>query len=294
MIAPLVIIIAAYLLLVAVLVVRFVFKPAARSGPRRPVEKEVVAPGEPVIEVINLAKAFERPVLSGVSFTLGRGETVGVLGQSGTGKSVLLKLVAGFLKPDSGMILYKGRGIGTLNERRLLEFRKEVSYVFQAGAFFDFLNVADNITYPLREQGITDEAAIRERVDYLLDAVELEGMGNLLYDELSSGAKKQVAIARAIANDPDVILYDEPTTGVDPMIGKSLSLLIRKLDQQEHLTSIVVTHDLKCLEIVADRIILLREGRIWFEGTPPEFAAATDPFVAAFRTGRRLQGAAGG
>jgi phospholipid/cholesterol/gamma-HCH transport system ATP-binding protein len=135
-------------------------------------------------------------------------------------------------------------------------------------------------------------------VHYLLDAVELEGMGHLRYDELSAGAKKQVAIARAIAVDPDVILYDEPTTGVDPIIGKSLSRLIRKLGPQENLTSIVVTHDLKCLEIVSDRLVLLKDGLIRFLGTVPEFNTSTDPFVVAFRGGLRFdepdRGAAGG
>src|SRR5690606_37313042 len=235
-------------------------------------------------EVINVKKAFDHPVLKGVTLAVARGETVGILGRSGTGKSVLLKLIAGFLQPDSGVILYNGREITQMSERRLLEFRKRVSYVFQGGAFFDFLNVRENIAYPLRERGITDEELIRSRVDYLIDAVELDGMGDYTHDELNAGAKKQVAIARAIANEPEVILYDEPTTGVDPIIGKSLSRLIRKLNRQEHLTSVVVTHDLKCLEIVADRIILLEDGRIHFEGTPEEFETTKDPFVFAFRT----------
>lgn len=244
--------------------------------------------GRYLVEVIHVKKAFDRPVLKGISLSIERGETIGVLGQSGTGKSVLLKLIAGFLRPDSGMILFKGRETTQLKEGELLEFRKRVSYVFQGGAFFDFLNVRENIAYPLREQGITDEPAVQERVDYLLHAVELEGLGHLGFDELSAGAKKQVAIARAIANNPEVILYDEPTTGVDPIIGKSLSRLIRKLDHTEHLTSVVVTHDLKCLEIVSDRIILLKDGYIRFEGSVPEFAASQDPFVVAFRTGRRF------
>jgi phospholipid/cholesterol/gamma-HCH transport system ATP-binding protein len=243
--------------------------------------------GGHLIEVINVKKAFDHPVLQGVSLKVPCGSTLGVLGKSGTGKSVLLKLIAGFLKPDSGLILFQGKDITQLSESQLLEHRKRVSYVFQGGAFFDFLDVSGNIAYPLIERGITDEKAIQERVEYLLDAVELEGMGNLRYDSLSEGNKKQVAIARAIAINPQVILYDEPTTGVDPIIGKSLSRLIRKLGKQENLTSIVVTHDLKCLEIVSDQIVLLKDGLIRFAGTPDDFRTSDDPFVVAFRTGRR-------
>ena len=246
------------------------------------------ATDQPLVEVINVKKSFDHPVLRGVSLQVHRGETIGVLGKSGTGKSVLLKLIAGFLRPDSGMILYKGRETSQLDEDELLEFRKQVSYVFQGGAFFDFLNVWENVAYPLREQGVSDEDLIRERVEYLLDAVELERLGEMRYDELSAGAKKQVAIARAIANNPEVILYDEPTTGVDPIIGKALSRLIKKLDQHETLTSIVVTHDLKCLEIVSDRLILLHSGLVHFSGTVEEFYESTDPFVRAFREGTRF------
>jgi phospholipid/cholesterol/gamma-HCH transport system ATP-binding protein len=241
-----------------------------------------------LIEVVNIKKAFDHPVLKGVSISIPCGQTLGVLGKSGTGKSVLLKLIAGFLKPDSGLVLFEGRDITSLSEDQLLELRKKVSYVFQGGAFFDFLDVRGNIAYPLIERGITDERVIRERVEYLLDAVELEGMGHLRYDSLSEGAKKQVAIARAIAINPAVILYDEPTTGVDPIIGKSLSRLIRKLGRQESLTSIVVTHDLKCLEIVSDRLVLLKDGLIRFQGTVDEFEASHDPFVEAFRSGSRF------
>jgi len=159
------------------------------------------------------------------------------------------------------------------------------------GAFFDFLNVRENIAFPLRERGIPEEEKIQSRVDYLLDAVELEDLGHLMYDKLSVGALKQVAIARSIAISPEVILYDEPTTGVDPLIGKTLSRLIRKLGQTENLTSIVVTHDLKCLEIVSDKIILLKDGHIRFQGTVEEFKSTRDIFVDAFRTGKKYNAA---
>jgi phospholipid/cholesterol/gamma-HCH transport system ATP-binding protein len=243
----------------------------------------------PLIEVINAKKAFDHPVLRGITLSVNCGEVLGVLGKSGTGKSVLLKLLAGFLRPDSGLILFNGADLAHMSEDDLLEIRKRVSYVFQSGAFFDFLDVRENIAYPLRERGILNENEIEERVEYLLDAVELDGMGDFRYDELGTGAKKQVAIARSIAINPDVILYDEPTTGVDPIIGKSLSRLIRKLGEKERLTSVVVTHDLKCLEIVSDRIVLLKDGHIQFQGTPTQFQQSEDAFVEAFRSGKRFE-----
>ena len=279
---------AVYLTILVVLVARGLFRPSRQKRVRRKLPMDDYE-GEDVIEVLNLGKSFDHPVLSSVTLKIKKGETVGILGQSGTGKSVLLKLIAGFLKPDHGRIFFKGRDIGTMTESELLEVRKRVSYVFQHGAVFDFLDVGENIAYPLREQGITDEEVILRRVEYLLDAVELEGMENSMNDELSAGGKKQVAIARAIANDPQVILYDEPTTGVDPIIRKSVSRLIRKLNRQEKLTSIVVTHDLKCLEIVADRVILLKDGEIRFQGDLPSLKRSEDPFVQAFIAGKRYE-----
>lgn len=281
---------ATYLVILLSIVFRRVFR-RLRPAVGEPEEEERTGCGEAdsdaLLEVINVKKSFDHPVLKGISIAIPCGQTLGVLGKSGTGKSVMLKLIAGFLKPDSGLVLFEGRDITSFSEAQLLEHRKKVSYVFQGGAFFDFLDVRGNIAYPLIERGVTDEKVIGERVDYLLDAVELEGMGHLRYDNLSEGAKKQVAIARAIAINPDVILYDEPTTGVDPIIGKSLSRLIRKLGRQENLTSIVVTHDLKCLEIVSDRLVLLKDGLIRFQGTVDEFEESEDPFVGAFRSGSR-------
>ncbi len=247
-----------------------------------------VSPSDPLIEMIDVDKSFEHPVLEGINLKISSGKTLGVLGKSGSGKSVLLKLSVGFLKPDTGRILFRGRDLTQMKEIELLEVRRRVSYVFQSGAFFDSLDIRGNIAYPLHEQGIGHEKLIQERVEYLMEAVELGGMGALRHNELSAGSKKQVAIARAIAINPEAILYDEPTTGVDPIVGKSLSHLIRKLNQQEKLTSIVVTHDLKCLEIVADRIILLKDGRIHFSGTKEEFHSSADAFVQAFIAGRRF------
>jgi phospholipid/cholesterol/gamma-HCH transport system ATP-binding protein len=279
---------AGYLVLLTVIVVH---RLRHRSSRRLAIsERPEPDPGrrEVLIELVGVEKGFDTPVLTNIDLKIYRGETLGVLGRSGTGKSVLLKLIVGLLKPDRGRVLFKGKNITEMDETELLEVRKAVSYVFQAGAIFDFLDAAENIAFPLRERGCTDERQIGERVEYLLNAVELEGWGDARVGELSVGAKKQVAIARAIASNPEAILYDEPTTGVDPIIGKSLSRLIRKLNLQEHLTSIVVTHDLKCLEIVADRIVLLKDGGILFEGDRDAFRSSADPFVQAFIAGRHV------
>ena len=245
----------------------------------------------PLIELNGVDKSFgSQKVLRRLSLKINRAETLGILGMSGGGKSVLLQLIVGLLWPDNGEIRFKGRSLAEMSESDLLEVRKRVSYVFQSGAVFDFLSVGENIAFPLREQGMASEKEINKRVEKLLDAVELDGMGEQEYDELSLGSKKQVAIARAIATNPEAILYDEPTAGVDPMIGKSLSRLIRKLNRQNNLTSVVVTHDLQCLATVSDRIILLKDGRIHFEGDLEALYSSSDPFVQAFITGRHLDG----
>jgi len=258
----------------------------AKKPAREEISFNEISPEHPLLEIISVTKAFERPVLKGLTLNVNPVKTLGILGKSGSGKSVLLKLIAGFLKPDSGEIIYRGSGIKHFDEDKLLYLRKEVSYVFQSGAIFDFFNVRDNVAFPLRERGELTEKEINERVDYLLDSVEMDGMGHLLVTELGVGAKKQVAIARALATRPNLILYDEPTTGTDPLIGKSLSALIRKLSDKENLTSIVVTHDMRCLETVSDQIILLKDGIIHFTGEAEDFRQSDDSFVTAFREGR--------
>lgn len=279
-----------YLALLAVLIGRHFFHRTQSEPQRIPHPEFDSYQNEVLIEFRDVYKSFNgNPVLKRINLKIYRGETVGVLGKSGAGKSVLLKLSVGLMRPDEGEILFKGKNLNEMSESELLEVQRRVSYVFQSGAFFDFLNVRENIAYPLREQGVTDETKIRQRVEYLLDAVELEGMGDLHYDKLSLGTKKQVAIARAIASNPEAILYDEPTTGVDPIVGKALSRLIRKLNRQEHLTSIVITHDLKCIEIVSDRIILLKDGIVHFEGDQDAFHSSQDPFIQAFIAGKRFE-----
>ncbi|MFQ5739625.1 MAG: ABC transporter ATP-binding protein [Acidobacteriota bacterium] len=277
-----------YAILLGLMVARH-FPRAKQSEPIRRYLPLDDSESQYILDLVSVSKAFEQPVLKGITLGVKPGETVGILGKSGSGKSVLLKLIAGFLRPDRGWVYFKGQDVGRMDEAQLLEIRKRVSYVFQSGAVFDFLSVAENIAYPLIEQGVTDEEVIRDRVDYLLDAVELEGMGEDRYDELSAGGKKQVAIGRAIANNPEVILYDEPTTGVDPIVGKALSRLIRKLNRRENLTSVVVTHDLKCMEITADRVVLLKDGSIRFEGDLEALHSSDDPYVRAFIAGTRYK-----
>lgn len=260
----------------------------AASNPSLPAQQESSLP---LIELNDVHKSFgSQKVLNRLSLKIQRAETLGILGMSGGGKSVLLQLIVGLLWPDRGEIRFKGRSLEEMSESDLLDVRRRVSYVFQSGAIFDFLSVGENIAYPLRERGMADEEQIDRRVEELLDAVELEGMGDHEYDELSLGSKKQVAIARAIASNPEAILYDEPTAGVDPMIGKTLSRLIRKLNRRNNLTSVVVTHDLQCLATVSDRIILLKDGRIHFEGDLEALYSSPDPFVQAFVTGRHPDG----
>ena len=260
----------------------------AASNPSLPAQQDSSLP---LIELNDVHKSFgSQKVLNRLSLKIQRAETLGILGMSGGGKSVLLQLIVGLLWPDRGEIRFKGRSLEEMSESDLLDVRRRVSYVFQSGAVFDFLSVGENIAYPLRERGTADEEQIDRRVEELLDAVELEGMGDHEYDELSLGSKKQVAIARAIATNPEAILYDEPTAGVDPMIGKTLSRLIRKLNRRNNLTSVVVTHDLQCLATVSDRIILLKDGRIHFEGDLKALYSSSDPFVQAFITGRHPDG----
>ena len=278
-----------YLALITFIVVRqFLPAPGPRQIPESGTESEPTQ-DHPTVQLLYVHKSFDHPVIRGVTFTVQRGETLGILGRSGSGKSVTLKLIVGLLKPDRGYVVFEGTDLARMNERELLKLRKRVSYVFQGGAVFDFLNVRENIAYPLREMGTMDEPMIQDRVQFLLQAVGMEDQGDLEKSKLSIGAKKLVAVARAIASDPEVILYDEPTTGLDPLARKSLSRHIRRLNQQERLTSIVVTHDLGCLEIVADRIILLKAGVIHFEGNQEEFHTSSDPFVQAFIAGTTFE-----
>jgi ABC-type transporter Mla maintaining outer membrane lipid asymmetry ATPase subunit MlaF len=223
------------------------------------------------------------PVLRDVSFFIEKGETTVILGRSGVGKSVSLKLILGFLKADAGRVIVAGEDITDWDEEQLAEIRRRVTMVFQSGALFDSLTVAENVAFPLEERGDFSRDQIDAHVAELLAMLEVADLADRLPSELSTGTKRAVAIARALAQDPEAILYDEPTTMVDPLMAGHMSDLILRLKKSFHKTSIVVTHDTHLAEKLADRVIFLHEGRVAFFGPWREFASAPDSFLRNFR-----------
>jgi len=234
-------------------------------------------------EFRHVSKAFdEHVVLEDVSFFVDPGETCVILGRSGVGKSVTLKHILGFLKPDEGQVLVGGEDITGWNEGRLAGIRRRVAIVFQSGALFDSLTVRSNVAFPLEGRGDMDEDAIDRRVAGLLESLELTEYADALPADLSTGMKRAVAIARALAQDPDAILYDEPTTMVDPIMASHVSELISKLKQQLRRTSVVVTHDTHLARKLADRVVFLQDGRVAFFGPWADFENDSQPFLRNF------------
>ncbi len=223
-------------------------------------------------------------VLEDVSFYVLPGETLCILGRSGVGKSVSLQMLLGFLKPDKGMIKVAGENICGYTERELQEIRRKVTMVFQNGALFDSISVGENVAFPMRERGVMLEDQILQVVKGLLEMVGVAGMENLLPSDLSTGMKRSVAIARALAAQPEAVLYDEPTTMVDPLMAHLLGNLIERLKQQLHLTSIVVTHDMRLAKKLADRVVFLNAGKAIFFGTMEEMERSPDPILQEFLT----------
>ena len=237
----------------------------------------------PYIAFEHVYKAFgEFTVLDDVSFYVQPGETLCILGRSGVGKSVSLQIIMGFLKPDAGEVMVAGQDISGMSERELQEVRRKVTMVFQNGALFDSISVGENVAFPLRERGDMAEDQILTVVRGLLEMVGVAGMEGLLPSDLSTGMKRSVAIARALASQPAAVLYDEPTTMVDPLMGNLLGDLIQRLKMQLHLTSIVVTHDMRFAEKLADRIVFLHEGKARFFGTMEEMRASSDEVLQEF------------
>jgi phospholipid/cholesterol/gamma-HCH transport system ATP-binding protein len=237
----------------------------------------------PYIEFREVSKSFgDNHVLDGVSFNVMPGETVCILGRSGVGKSVSLQILMGFLKADSGRVIVAGEDITNFTEEQMEAIRKKVTMVFQNGALFDSLTVGENVAFPLREGGGLSEKQIYEVVDGLLKMVGVEHMRDLLPSDLSTGMKRSVAIARALAARPECILYDEPTTMVDPLMAQLLGDLIKRLKIQLHLTSIVVTHDMRLAEKLADRVVFLHEGKSIFFGTYAEMEKCNEPIIQEF------------
>ena len=238
---------------------------------------------QPFISVRGLCKSFGgKPVLQGVDLDVYEGETLVVLGGSGEGKSVILRHLNGLVMPDRGEVRVGGRLLNGLSEDELYEVRRQVAMVFQLGALFDSLTVFGNISYPLREQDGMGEERMRARVAELLAMVDLKGTEELYPAELSGGMRKRVALARAIALEPRAVLYDEPTTGLDPIVTLHINQLIRGLQRRLGLTSVVVTHDLKSAFMVGDRFALLDQGRIRFTGTADEVRGTRDELMREF------------
>jgi phospholipid/cholesterol/gamma-HCH transport system ATP-binding protein len=238
---------------------------------------------QPYIEFREVSKAFgENAVLYRVSFKVMPAETVCILGRSGVGKSVSLQLLMGFLKADSGSVIVAGEDITDFSEEQLEPIRKKVTMVFQNGALFDSLTVGENVAFPLRETRDLSEDQIYQIVDGLLQMVGVREMRDLLPSDLSTGMKRSVAIARALAARPECVLYDEPTTMVDPLMAQLLGDLIKRLKLQLSLTSIVVTHDMRLAKKLADRVVFLHEGRAIFFGTSEDMEKSTEPIVQEF------------
>ena len=237
----------------------------------------------PYISFDKVCKSFgDFVVLKDVSFFVNPGETLCILGRSGVGKSVSLQILMGFLQADSGTVTVAGQDIGGLNEREMQEVRRKVTMVFQNGALFDSITVGENVAFPLRERGHMEEDQILQVVKGLLEMVGVAGMGNMLPSDLSTGMKRSVAIARALASQPSAVLYDEPTTMVDPLMAHLLGDLIQRLKMQLHLTSIVVTHDMRFAEKLADRVVFLHEGTALFFGTMDEMRKSEEPVIREF------------
>ncbi|MCX5702488.1 MAG: ABC transporter ATP-binding protein, partial [Candidatus Omnitrophica bacterium] len=226
-----------------------------------------------------------RKVLDNLSLKIERGTTCVIIGRSGCGKSVLLKHIMGLLKPESGAILVDGKDINKLNEKELDALRLRMGMVFQGGALFDSMTVGQNVGFGLIEHNRLNQKELLERVEESLCMVDLGGIENLKPSELSGGMKKRVALARAICIKPDIILYDEPTTGVDPITADSINKLIRDLHDKLKVTSIVVTHDMKSAYSIADRIAMLYQGKIIAEGTASEIQNSQHPIVHQFVNG---------
>ncbi len=234
------------------------------------------------IEFQNVSKAFDHVVLDNVSFNVKPGETVVILGRSGVGKSVTLSHIMGFIKPDSGRVFVGHRDITDAPEGELLEIRKRVTMVFQSGALFDSLTVGENVAFPLAEREELTPDDIDKIVDGMLELVNIRELRDGYPSELSTGMKRAVAIARALAAKPECILYDEPTTMVDPLMSAHVAALIERLKKQLHLTSVLVTHDTQLARRLADRVVFLHDAKVAFFGTFEEMAQQEEPLIRDF------------
>ncbi|MCX6903579.1 MAG: ABC transporter ATP-binding protein [Verrucomicrobia bacterium] len=239
-----------------------------------------------MIEVRNICKNFgPHAVLAGVSLSIATGESVVIIGRSGCGKSVLLKHIIGLIRPDSGEVLIEGENIVGMNERQLLKVRLKFGMLFQSAALFDSMTVAENVGFALRRERKWSEAEIGRKVAEALDVVDLPGTEQKKPSELSGGMRKRVGLARAIVYQPAIVLYDEPTTGLDQVMSDSIDQLILRGCERFKVTSVVVTHDMRSARRVGQRILMMHQGRIYATGTPEEIFNSTDPVVHQFVQG---------
>ncbi|MFT6862782.1 MAG: phospholipid/cholesterol/gamma-HCH transport system ATP-binding protein [Akkermansiaceae bacterium] len=243
--------------------------------------------GKTFLEMRGIKKSFgEQEVLRGVDLDVRRGEILVLLGGSGGGKSVLMKHMVGLLQPDEGTVTLEGKIISDLSERELSWARRKVSMMFQSGALFDSLTVAGNVSFPMHEAGITDPEVIEKRVKEVLEMVRLPGQEEKMPSELSGGMRKRVALARAVVGNPCCVLYDEPHSGLDPVTGDSIDHLIRDLAHEHGITNVVITHEIRSVFRIADRVVFMKDGLGYWEGTPNELQASKDPVLVNFIEGR--------
>lgn len=242
-----------------------------------------------MIEIINLHKSFgSNHVLRGVNLVIKEGESLAIIGRSGCGKSVLLKHIVGLLLPDEGEIRFEGKIINDLERKELYEIRRKFGFLFQGAALFDSMTVEENVSLALIEgENKISLEELNKIVKEKLDLVGLPGTQKLKPSELSGGMKKRVGLARALVTNPDYILYDEPTTGLDPIMSDSIDELIKDLNEKLNVTSIIVTHDMFSVKNTADKIAMMHDGKIYFTGTPKDVIESTDPVIQNFiqRTG---------
>ena len=236
-----------------------------------------------MIEVKNLYKRFgDKEVLRGINLNISKGETLVIIGRSGCGKSVFLKHIIGLLEPDRGEIIFEGKDIVQMTQKEIYEIRKQFGFLFQGAALFDSMTVGENVGLALKENTNMTQGEIAKVVAEKLEVVGLTGIEEMKPADLSGGMKKRVSLARAISTDPEYILYDEPTTGLDPVMSDQIDDLIKELEKRLNVTSIVVTHDIFSVYDVADKVAMMHEGKIYFEGTPRELVATNDKLIRAF------------
>lgn len=239
-----------------------------------------------MIEVRDLKKSFgSQKVLDGITFNIEPGESVVIIGRSGCGKSVLLKHLIGLIRPDFGEVIIDDEHITALDERELLKVRRKFGMLFQSAALFDSLNVAENISFVLRREGQLSQKEIDERVEEVLEMVELPGTQKKKPSELSGGMRKRVGLARAIIYKPEIVLYDEPTTGLDPIVSDSIDQLIIRVRERLKITTVVVTHDTRSMRRVGQRILMMVSGKIYAAGPPEEIFSSEDPVIHRFVNG---------